>query len=182
MLTKNHALLSRSAGSFGKKDALKTTPENDTQTKKCNCQKKTECPLENNCTQALNVIYHATVKSDNSTETYVGSTTNFKTRYYNYKSDFSIPSRRHNTTLSAHVWSLKDEKKQSEIDWKIIGKAPPFSPVTGICQLCTSEKIEILFNPEICTLNLRNELFSHCRHKEQFLLVRPVRKKRKRGT
>ena len=34
-------------------------------------------------------------------------------------------------------------------------------------------------NPEICSLNLRNKLFTRCRHKEQFLLVKPVRKNKK---
>ena len=150
--------------------------------KKCNCNKKTDCPLENNCAQAINVIYHATVKTENSSETYVGSTTNFKKRFYNYNSDFSKPSRRFNTTLSAHCWSLKDTNQKSDITWKIIGKAPSFSPVTGTCQLCTTEKFKILFNPEICSLNTRNEIFGHCRHKEKVLLVKPVRKKRRNGS
>ena len=35
--------------------------------KKCNCQKQAECPLENNCTEALNVIYHAAVTSEGQT-------------------------------------------------------------------------------------------------------------------
>ena len=157
-------------------------PEDPIAPKKCNCQKKAECPLENNCTQALNVIYHATVTSEDTTETYVGSTTNFKLRYSNYKCDFKLPSRRNNTTLSAHMWSLKEGKKQPDIAWKILGKAAPFSPVTGRCQLCTSEKFKILFNPEMCSLNSRNELFTHCRHKEQYLLVKPVKKRRRKGS
>ena len=163
---------------------LKTTetPEEATPQKLCNCNKKEECPLENNCTQATNVIYHATVKAESSLETYVSSTTNFKKRFYNYNSDFSKPSRRVNTTLSAHIWSLKDTKQKADLKWKIIGKAPSFSPVTGTCQLCTAEKFKILFSPEICSLNSRNELFTHCRHKEALLLVKPVRKKRKNGS
>ena len=144
--------------------------------------KNTSCPFDNDCTQAVNVIYHATVKTQNSEETYVGSTTDFKKRFYNYNCDFSKPSRRNNTTLSAHMWTLKESSKKSDLTWKIIGKAPPFSPVTGTCQLCTSEKFKIIFNPEICSLNARNELFTHCRHKEKLLLVKHVRKKRKNGS
>ena len=158
------------------------TPEVAAAPKKCNCNKKDECPLENDCTQAVNVIYHATVKTENSEETYVGSTTNFKKRLYNYNSDFSKPSRRNNTTLSAHVWTHKDSNTKSDLTWKIIDKAPSFSPVTGTCQLCTTEKFKIIFNPEICSLNSRNELFTHCRHKEKLLLVKYVRKKRKNGS
>ena len=105
-----------------------------------------------------------------------------KKRFYNYNSDFSKVSRRFNTTLSAHLWTLKDSNTKSDLTWKIIGSAPPFSPVTGTCQLCTSEKYKILFNPEICSLNSRNELFTHCRHKEALLLVKPVRKRRKNGS
>ena len=94
--------------------------------------------------------YHTTVKTDNSLETYVGSTTNFKKWFYNYKSDFSKSSRRNNTTLSAHVWTHKDSSKKSDLTWTIIAKAPPFSQVTESCQLCTTEKFKIIFNPEIC--------------------------------
>ena len=109
---------------------LKTieTPEVRAPPKKCNCNKNTTCPLENDCTQAVNVIYHATVKTENSEETYVGSTTDFKKRFYNYNCDFSKPSRRFNTTLSAHMWTLKESNKKSDLTRKIIGKAPPFSP------------------------------------------------------
>ena len=124
------------------------------------------------------ILKTATVKTENSSETYVGSTTNFKKRFYNYNSDFSKASRRFNTTLSAHLWTLKDSNTKSDLTWKIIGSAPPFSPVTGTCQLCTSEKYKILFNPEICSLNSRNELFTHCRQKEALLLVKPVEEKK----
>ena len=73
------------------------------------------------------------------------------------------------------------QQQKSDRTWNIIARAPPFSPVTGTCQLCTTEKFNNIFNPEICSLNSRNELFPHCRHKEKVLQVKHVRKKRKNG-
>ena len=40
---------------------------------KCNCRKKDECPLPGKC-QISKVVYRATVKTDNKSETYVGLT------------------------------------------------------------------------------------------------------------
>ena len=42
------------------------------QEKTCNC-KKEKCPLDNNCL-ARNIIYKATITTDNTTKFYVGST------------------------------------------------------------------------------------------------------------
>ena len=80
------------------------------------------------------------------------------------------------TTLSKHIWDLKDKNEPYTLTWDIISRAEPFSQVTGICQLCTREKFIIGYKSEICTLNTRNELLNSCRHKRAKLLVRPRRK------
>ena len=46
----------------------------------------------------------------------------------------------------------------------------PFSPISGVCNLCTLEKYYILFKPGIGTLNKREELFNYCMHKKRLLL------------
>ena len=56
---------------------------------------------------------------------------------------------RHDTTLSLHIWELKDTNEDFEIDWKIIGRAQPFSPISVICNLCTLEKIPYTFFNQI---------------------------------
>jgi len=58
------------------------------QEKTCNCRKE-KCPLNNNCL-SKNIIYQATIKTDDITKFYVGSTsTTFKNRYSNHKASFT---------------------------------------------------------------------------------------------
>ena len=77
---------------------------------------------------------------------------------------------RHDTTLSLHIWDLKDKGEDYVIEWKLIGRAQPFSPVSGTCNLCTLEKYHILFNPNQATLNKREEFTNFCLHKQKLLL------------
>ena len=86
--------------------------------------------------------------------------------------DFGKPDGRTKTTLAGHIWRLKDNAEELEIDWEIVCRAAPFSTITGVCNLCTSEKWQIIFKPKTATLNRRQELFNHCRHKEKLLLVK----------
>ena len=147
----------------------------------CNCQNKDECPLPGKCTSAQ-LIYQATAVTQRTKETYIGLTSRtFKERFYEHKSDFKHAEQKNSTTLSTHIWNLKDQGLTPKIEWKIIGHATPYSPVTKVCQLCTAEKFNIIFNPQLCSLNSRNELFSSCRHKSRLLLVKPIRKKRRKG-
>ena len=156
-----------------------STPNCDVNTKTCNCQKPEDCPLSGNCIDTKNVVYNATIKTVSTSETYTGSTVDFKPRLANHKLDFRNINRKSNTTLSAYIWKLKESEQTPIITWKILGKAPIFSPVTNICQLCTDEKFRILHAPDSCTLNSRNELFTHCRHKKTLLLVKVRKKKTK---
>ena len=146
----------------------------------CNCRNKNECPLPGKC-QSSSVIYQATVETNSGKETYVGLTANtFKTRFSSHKSSFLKEKRKKETTLSKHIWDLKEKNTTYTLSWKILSKAKPFSPVTGICQLCTREKFFIAYKPELGTLNSRNELLSSCRHKRTILLAKPGKKKKKR--
>ena len=40
------------------------------------------------------------------------------------------------------------------------------------------KKLEIIYNPGLATLNKRNELYNHCRHRDKVLQVKRKRKKR----
>ena len=145
----------------------------------CNCTDKNTCPLDGNC-RASNVIYQATLKTledPPTVETYVGLTsTEFKDRFRNHKTSINNRNHRKATTLSVKIWELKDENIPFDLSWKIIGRAHPFSPVTGVCNLCTLEKFIILTKPQQSTLNKREEIFGTCRHKSMMLLIpRPKR-------
>lgn len=147
----------------------KAEPENKTQ-KNCNCRAK-ECPLDKNC-QTSEVIYQATVTSKDTTETYVGLTSNtFKIRYNGHTSDFQNSNKRHATTLSSHVWLLKDSNSTFNIKWKILAKSRAYSTVSKVCNLCIKEKYFIICHPEMASLNHRNELGSECRHRKKHLLA-----------
>ena len=57
------------------------------------------------------------------------------------------------TTLSSHVWRLKDERKTYDTSWKLVDLDPDFNPVTCKCRLCLKDKYHIIFQPEGATLN-----------------------------
>ena len=145
----------------------------ESEEKICNCRRGTVCPLEGKCL-SKNIIYQATVTPTNppdKPETYVGLTsTTFKLRLANHKKSFKHHTYRKETTLSEHIWGLKDKGVDHEVIWRILDRAKPFSPVTGVCAICTLEKYYILFKPELSTINKRDELNSSCRHKTSMLL------------
>ena len=149
---------------------------------KCNCREPEDCPLPGKCTTE-SVVYRATVTTNSSTEKYVGLTADrFKDRYSKHKQDLDKPQNRANTTLAGHVWDLKDQKIDYEIKWEIVCKAAPFSPTSKACNLCLAEKWNIVFKRENASLNKRQEIFNHCRHKEKQLLIKKVRRLRTNGT
>ena len=140
--------------------------------KKCNCRKAIgPCPLDGNCL-VDSVVYRAEVKDDNSnTTTYTGLTSNtFKKRFYGHRQSFKNQNLRHSTTLSSHIWDLKDRNQNFEVKWSTIERAPNFNPITKKCRLCLKEKYYIIFQPEGAQLNQRSELYSTCRHRTKQLL------------
>ena len=76
----------------------------------CNCKKGVNnCPLKGAC-QMQGVVYGAKVtnNSDQTSEFYTGLTARpFKKRLYEHTTSFNKEKKRHKTTLSDHVWSLK---------------------------------------------------------------------------
>ena len=130
-----------------------------------------ECPLDGKCL-SHSVVYQATVTDENSKiETYTGLTKNtFKKRFYKHRDSFKVKDPENSTTLSTHIWKLKESNKQFHVKWSIIGKAQSFNPVTKRCNLCLKEKYNIIFQPEGASLNQRSEFFSTCRHRMNGLL------------
>ena len=74
------------------------------------------------------------------------------------------------TDLSSFSWKLKSENNNFNISWKIVDKGKIFSLVNKIGNICTMEKYYLIHNPELGTLNERDELGTHCRHGKDFLL------------
>ena len=106
------------------------------------------------------------VSAENEPEwTYIGcSATSLKLRMNNHRCDFRNVGRRNATTLSAHVWSLKDAGKDPDVVFRVLGKAKPYSPVSGKCRLCTMEKLFIARGDERVMLNKKSEIGNKCHH------------------
>ena len=141
------------------------------QIKLCNCRNRTLCPLQGNCLQK-GVVYQATVTQTNTMreDIYIGITENeFKTRYNQHTSSFRLSHKSSSTSLSEHIWKLKENNTDHTVTWKILEKAQPYTPITGKCGLCTSEKAYIAYNHP--SLNKRRELFSTCPHRRKHLLL-----------
>ena len=151
--------------------AKHTQPETNN-AKECNCRQKDSCPLSGKCLTE-SVVYQAIVKREDTGDekSYVGHTEgSFKTRYNNHTNSFRNAKHRHSTALSKHIWQLKELNVDYSLKWNIIKKCRSYSNITKRCNLCLHEKFIIIYHPELCSLNSRNELLSACRHRKKFLL------------
>ena len=135
--------------------------------KTCNCRVKETCPLNGQCLTEC-VVYRATVTQSltHKKDMYIGMTENtFKARFTQHKSSFKLAHDRKRTTLSEHIWDLKDRNVEYSITWDILKHLSPIRPTDTICQLCLQEKLSIIReNP---SLNKRNEMFGRCPHRKK---------------
>ena len=141
--------------------------------KNCNCRKKKDCPLKNNCLTS-SVIYNAnvTTESDAAGMNYIGLTEGtFKQRYTQHKLSFRNRNYSNSTELSKHIWTLKDSNTNYKIDWSILATAPAYSNKRKRCHLCLTEKLYLIKAKKPTLLNKRTELISKCRHENKFYLA-----------
>ena len=138
--------------------------------KPCSCRVAENCPLNGKC-EVKNIVYKATVTSNNKKMDYYGlCSTEFKKRFNNHIYSFKNESKRNATELSKHIWELKVNEQDYNIHWEIIKKAKPASCGAISCQLCLLEKLSIALSCKNTTLNKRSELVSKCRHQNKFYL------------
>ena len=137
-----------------------TDNTNTKDTKNCSCRQKFTCPLNGNCLQS-SLIYQATItRKDNSTTgTYIRlAENNFKTRYRNHTTSFQHTKHRNSTELSKHIWTLKEKNIDHFISWHILSSRSPYNSASKRCNLCFKEKLLIICQPELSSLNKSNEL------------------------
>ena len=147
--------------------------ESTQDSKLCNYWQKNSCPLDGKCLTKC-VVYKATVreKTSNNQETYIGLTENvglteneLKTRFNLHKSSFKLEHKRTSTTLSEHVWKLKNKNINFNINRRSSKKGKAFAPNDKVCKLCLQEKLSILRSAP--SLNKRSEIFGHCIHRKK---------------
>ena len=147
--------------------------ENNNNKKDCNCRAGVQrCPLEGKC-QVEAIVYKATITTDDGEiRTYTGSTDQtFKKRHYGHTSDLRNEKYRNNTSMATHIWDKKDKGIEvSSTKWEIMKKCQKYEPGQKKCDVCVSEKLEIMKNRDPKTLNKRTELMATCRHKKRFKL------------
>ena len=152
---------------------LKDEPAQLNQQPQCKCRGGIQnCPAQGMC-ETQCVVYRATVTDTTvgTRETYTGVTgQSFKKRWSGHKTDSRYEKYRHSTTLSGHLWELKDQGRNFKIDWAIIEKGRDFNPITGKCDICLKEKFHIIYNRPGSSLNKREEIFNTCRHRKRKLI------------
>ena len=79
-------------------------------------------------------------------------------------SNFRTEANKKATKLSSHIWKLKEEEKNYNITWKFVSQAKPFSPVSGVCQLCTREKLFILYKSDLAIVDTSPANYSQTRN------------------
>ena len=139
----------------------------------CNCKGgPTKCPLNGAC-QTKCLVYGAKVTNTRTqtSEFYTGVTARrFKDRLYEHQTSFNKRNNKKPTTLSDHIWKLKDQNEPYSVSWWIKDRGRVFNPTTKSCDICDREKFHIMFHPETATLNSRSEIYATCTHRRQQLL------------
>ena len=152
--------------------------EDDEQEVTCNCRANgPPCPLGGEC-QISSIVYKATVTTkdgSNISKFYHGMTGGpFKSRYNGHKHDMRHKDI-YGTTLSRHVWRLREMKVKFGLIWEIKEKAVIYKPGGKDCKLCNAEKYHILMANDKGSLNCRSELLSKCRHRAKWKLDKIIR-------
>ena len=143
--------------------------ENNNSRKDCNCRAG---ELEGKC-QVEAIVYKATITTDDGEiRTYTGSIDQtFKKRHYGHTSDLRNEKHRNNTSMAAHVWNKKDRGIEvTNTKWEVVKKCQKYGPGQKKCDVCISEKLAIMKDRDLNTLNRRTELMATCWHKTRFKL------------
>ena len=141
----------------------------------CNCRNKEQCPLDGQC-RAKAVVYHATISDTTESFSYIGiSEPEVKNRIYKHKNSMKYREHEQDTELSKKFWEMKDQGRTPQLKWEILQFAKPYQNGRINCDLCLSEKLQIVkFKNKQTLLNKKTEFVSKCRHKRKFLLERAL--------
>ena len=74
------------------------------------------------------------------------------------------------TELSNEIWKLKEQNKNADISWEILGIHQSYNTSTKRCMLCLNEKLAIALHKEGNMLNKLTEIISRCRQSIKYNL------------
>ena len=98
-----------------KKVLSRANNKNDQEISTCKCRNKDSCLLNGKCLQE-NVVYKATITTQNKSKEYIGYTGGpFKKRWYTLISDIRNEKRK-GTELSKCIWKLKPNSKSFSLN------------------------------------------------------------------
>ena len=126
--------------------------------------------MNGRCTET-DVVYKVDIITGSCTNTYIGSTQNFKERFNQHMSSLRLEKYKNSTCLSTHIWDLKEKGINYSLKWNIIAKAKSYNPEAKKCHLCITEKAKILYYRDEGLLNKRSEIMAKCRHRAKHKLA-----------
>ena len=104
----------------------------------CNCIRKENCPLNQNCL-VQNVVYEATINSDLPSyqeKKYNGLCEGtFKKQFPNHKSSLSHKRYKNSTAFSKELWKVKVMNGTPSVNWRIVRTAKAYTPESKPCLL-----------------------------------------------
>ena len=149
-------------GSIIKAHNNKIISKVSSEAKKCNCKIKKDCPLQGKCL-STQIVYKATVTTEDESKSYIGlAGGTFKERFNNHTKSFRHKKYGKETELAKCIWDLKRRQKEYSVTWEIVRQSNTVKRLSGQCNLCLDEKLEILKLKN--AINRRSELISKCRH------------------
>ena len=123
-----------------------TNQQPSAQARTYNCIDKSKCPLNNKCL-SNNVLYKANITS--TTEHYRNkiydgiSEAKFKLRYTNHGKSLKNRKYKTDSELSNEIWKLKEQNKNVDISWEILGIHQLYKTETKRCMLYLNEILAI---------------------------------------
>ena len=122
--------------------------------------KKENCPMKGAGLKE-SLVYYATISCNDK---------NCKPKLYKESCESSLATtKKHLTyhsrkmTPSYQYWNLQMQQLNPQISWKIKEIYKSYIPTSKRCNLCLTEKLEILDNPDKNLLSKRSEIISQCR-------------------
>ena len=136
---------------------------------KCNC--RLTCPIPEGCRQKA-VVYKAEVKG----ALYIGMTqTEVRSRIRRHRHSFKAEYKRNETNLSGYIWDRKlnqndnGEIIEPDVKWSIVRQCKIYQPGSKNCDLCLSEKLNIIMNQKNrkC-INKKTDISNYCNHVKSY--------------